>query len=101
MPGWMGRGVVMPLSPVIESMAVAGALLVRVGLGAANDRPALAKRTEATVENFILMRIVDVGSEEGLCACSVGCELKRRHLKSGEICDIYTFSFRQYEICFC
>jgi hypothetical protein len=57
--------------------------LVRVGPGAASDTPALAKRTAAIVENFILMKVVDVGSEEGLCACFVGCELMRRHYKSG------------------
>jgi hypothetical protein len=52
MPGWMGRGVVMPLSPFVDWMAVA---LETVGLGAAAERPALARKRDVIVENLIVM----------------------------------------------
>jgi hypothetical protein len=52
MPGWMGRGVVMPLSPFVDWMAVA---LERVELGAAAERPALARKRDVMVENLIVM----------------------------------------------
>lgn len=50
----MGRGVITLLSPATDIMAVAGALLVRVGPGAARDIPAWVRRRADMVESFIL-----------------------------------------------